>query len=265
MVLLALVTGATAGALDGGEPGQTPRRVLVGDLHLSDDDEPPSESVTETFTGSNLAPGDTAGGVLVILREPFHGLALDARGLTPRVAIDVDPVGEDRLASVLEVTTLRYGERSLAAATERACGTPLALDRLAACTDRQRHPLSNLPDPTPDGRELELRVRLMPEAGNALQGTRAGVTVHVTLKALPIERADVPLAPAASPAPSLPCAPLELPRPPASIVGVGSQGTGGSGQIPMAGVASPLWPGGVDVEALLATHLGPCEAAVASR
>lgn len=265
MVLLALVTGATAGALDGGDPGETPRRVLVGDLQLSDDDEPPSESVTETFTGTNLAPGDTSGGVLVILREPFRGLALDARGLTPRVAIDVDPVDEDALASALEVTTLRYGERSLAAATERACGAPLTLERLAACTDRQRHPLSNLPDPTPEGRELELRVRLMPEVGNALQGTRAGVTVHVTLKALPIERADVPLEPAASPAPSLPCAPLEPPSLSVRIGGVGGRGAVGSSQVPVVGVASALWPGGVDAEALFAANLGPCEAARTSR
>lgn len=185
VLLLALLVLSAGAATTLEDPGDSAGHIVVGDLKLADDDEGPSDGVSGTFTAGNLAPGEASRGRLMLLREPFADPFPPAR--EPRVRFAVDLAEGSTLASVLEVVELRYGERDLRDRMERACGAPLVLEVLDRCTDRQRHPLSDLPDPTLQGRDLVLATQLDPDATNEHQGATARFTITATLKARPLE------------------------------------------------------------------------------
>lgn len=179
MVLVLLLGSAlvAATALQG-EDAPEASDPVVGELKLADDDEGPRDRVEHTFGAANLAPGDTRADELVISREPFEDLP---PALEPRVAITLHGDGSSLLAGHLDVTSLTYGDEGLIEQAIEACGEPLTLARLAACTRTGENPLSELPDPTPEGTSFRLGVQLAPEASSDLEDRSYGFTARVEL------------------------------------------------------------------------------------
>jgi len=122
------------------------QRIVVGELELSDRDEQRRDAVTGTFVARNLAPGDRAGGWLEIYRE-----SVDPAGPADEPCVDmtIDGARGSALAEQLIVDELSYGDQDLEDRARSACGQPLSLARLSACSQQEANPLAGLSDPTP--------------------------------------------------------------------------------------------------------------------
>lgn len=251
---LALLSAAAASPLE--QADRDPGTLVVGDLKLADRDEGPSDGVSGTFRAANLVPGETSTGRLTLLREPFQEGVPPA--MEPRVELGFQLDEPSALATVLHVVELRYGDQDLRDQVEAGCGTPLTLQRLARCTERQRHPLSTLPDPTPEGRDLVLGVELGATASNEHQGKAARFTVDASLKAMsPIDAPSPPEAPPAR-TPHGPCASVASSHP--LVGGLTGLTEIRPSPVPSQDEARPPWPqasppGLPSLSTLLATHL----------
>lgn len=162
LVAIAWLTAGDLPALGGDEASHH----VVGDLKLADADEDPSDGVEGTFTSQNLAPGDRYVSQLTLIRESPTDLPPVAE---PQVTVQILPNGTSpALAGALHITQLEYGSESLEEDARRACGSPLTVARLTDCTHTENNPLADLPDPTPEGRELRIGLRFAESAGSAL-------------------------------------------------------------------------------------------------
>lgn len=262
---LLLLAAAAAASLREDGPDGSVGGVIVGDLKLADGDEPPSDGVRRTFVAGNLAPGDARTASLTLVRAPIEDLP---PVLEPRVEIRLDPTGPQRaLPDELEVHELAYGDRDLLDDAWQACGSPLSLSRLIACTRTETNPLTDLPDPTPEGRSFRLGVTLPSTVSSALEDAGTGFDVRVELygsrpgppgptvldpERLPTgddrtaigDRCAAIRQASARPVPSVPedtpAAPVEQP--------VG----------PPPGPTDPLWSGGPRLGVLWSARLGSC-------
>lgn len=179
VLLLSGVLALTAFTVGG--DGTDPGRYVVGELKLADDDEGSRDRVHGTFTGDNLAPGDRVESTVTFLREPPPDPV--PATLEPRLDVRLEGA-ESQLGASLEVVTLRYGQADLLPKTRAACGDPISLARLAACTEEPPHPLYDLEDPTPGGTDLSLDVEFVPR-GSPVQGASTSFDVTASLKARP--------------------------------------------------------------------------------
>ncbi len=177
-LLVAISVSAVAALPQPGVEGSTVDRVLVGDLELADDDEGPSDGVAGTFVAEDLAPGDRYRSKLLVLRDASSGLP---SRLTPQVTISFDLEDPSAMADALAIEELRYGEEDLRSESRASCGYPLTFAQLAACTQRDEHPLARLADPTPEGRELVMAVSVDHRAANHVQGREVSFDVEVEL------------------------------------------------------------------------------------
>lgn len=188
-VALAVMIVLTAAAtLDMGQASDADplTAATIGDLHLADEDEGPSDGVRATFVAPSLAPGDRHTGYL---RLSTQGAALDDAPEDAREAVDhrrVDltfrPDGSEQraLAGHLTIVELAYGPTDLLERVGSVCREPITLETLLTCASQPDGPLAGLAPPG-DGRDLILTVQLGPGAGNHLQGQALGFEIEATL------------------------------------------------------------------------------------
>lgn len=188
VALAALAVLTAAAILDLGQASDADplTAATVGDLHLADEDEGPSDGVRATFVAGNLAPGDRHTGSLRLSTE---GAALDDAPEKVRDGVDHRRVdlafredGSDQLtlARHLAVVDLSYGPTDLLEPVRSACQGPVTVETLLTCASRLDGPLTGLPPPG-EGRDLVLTVQLDPASGDTVQGQATGFEVEATL------------------------------------------------------------------------------------
>lgn len=186
VLLLIVVSASAAVTLNASSPESS--HLLVGDLKVSDSGEGPSDRVSGTFTGLNMAPGDQVEERLTVLREPPPDPMPEV--LEPTITVRFEETkSQGTLAASLLVETLSYDGADLVPAVEDSCGAPVTLEVLFECTRQPPHPLHGLTDPTPEGRDLWLGVVALEGIG---QGGGTGFHVNVTLHGRTVAEEDDP-------------------------------------------------------------------------
>ncbi len=197
VALAVLTVLAAAATLDLGQASDAGplTAATIGDLHLADEDEGPSQGVRATFAAQNLAPGDRHTG---FLRLSTEGAALDDVPEEARDGIDHRRVdlafredGSDQraLAGHLAVVELSYGPTDLRELVRSACAGPVTVETLVTCASGPDGPLTGL-SPPGEGRDLVLTVQFDPEAGDQVQGQAVGFEVEATLHSPLLDQAD---------------------------------------------------------------------------